>query len=71
MTAKIYCRERRKAECGEKRPRYRVVAVSGVDLKIYAKHMRLDELKQVAEQLGAELVLFETGRGDKRHRDEA
>lgn len=70
MAAKIYCRERRKAGCEEKRPRYRVVAVSGADLDVYAKHLRFDEIRKIADEIGAELVLLEGGKGDRRHRDD-
>lgn len=69
MTAKIYCRQRRRGACEERRPRYRVVAVSGVDLKVYASHLRLDEVRQIADEIGAELVLFGGGKGDRSHRE--
>ncbi len=56
MSSKIFVRERRKVEEGEKKPRFRVLGVSGTDLKIYAKHMRKKELDQLAEAVGAEVV---------------
>ena len=56
---KIFVRERRKCEEGEKRPRFRVVAVHGGDLKIYAKRIRKVELKQLAKDLGAEVIYLE------------
>jgi hypothetical protein len=56
MAAKIFVRERRKVEEGEKKPRFRVLGVSGTDLKIYAKHMRKKELEQLAQAVGAEVV---------------
>lgn len=40
MASKIFVRERRKVDEGEKKPRFRVVGVSGGDIKIYVKHMR-------------------------------
>jgi hypothetical protein len=43
MSAKIFVRERRKIEKGEKKPRFRVVGVSGGDLKLYVKHIRKKE----------------------------
>ena len=61
MAGKIFYRERRKISDGEKKPRFRVVAVSGVDLKIYADHLRMSELKHIAEALEAELVLLRSG----------
>jgi hypothetical protein len=56
MASKIFVRERRKVEEGEKRPRFKVLGVSGTDLKIYAKHMRKKEIEQVAQAVGAEVV---------------
>ena len=59
MASKIFVRERRKIEKGEKKPRFRVVGVSGGDLKIYANHIRKKELDQLAESVGAEVVYIE------------
>lgn len=66
MAGKIFYRERRKIVDGEKKPRFRVVAVSGVDLKIYAEHLRLSELKHIAEALEAELVLLRVGEKQEK-----
>lgn len=52
---KIFARERRKAENGEKRPRYRVVAATG-DVKFFAEHIRKLELETIAKGIGAEVV---------------
>ena len=60
MASRIFVRERRKIEKGEKKPRFRVVAVSGGDLKIHVHHMRKKELDQLAEAAGAEVVYFKT-----------
>lgn len=59
MAFKIFVRERRKIEKGEKKPRFRVVGVSGGDLKIYVHHMRKKELDQLAKAVGAEVVYIE------------
>jgi len=56
MPGKIFFRERRKVDEGEKKPRYNIVAVADVNLKIHAKHLRKGELEQIAEAIGAELV---------------
>ena len=56
-----------KLQDGAKSPRFRVVAVSGVDLKIYADHLRKSELKHIAREVGAELVELE--RGPKHQSD--
>jgi hypothetical protein len=65
--SKIFVRERRKIEEGEKKPRYRVVGVSGGDIKLYVKHVRKNELKQIAGDTGAEgvyLPVHESGKKD-------
>ena len=61
MKAKIFYRERRKVGEKEKKPRYKLVAIAGVDMKVYAKHLRKKELEQIAETLDAELVLLKGG----------
>jgi len=61
MAGKIFYRERKKLVDGAKQPRYIVSAVADVNLKVYSKHMRMSEMKQVAEELGAELVALKRG----------
>lgn len=58
---KIFIRERRKVQKGEKKPRFAIVAVAGVDLKFKSKHIRKQEIEQIANQVGAELVYLEAG----------
>lgn len=65
MAGKIFYRERRKVGEGEKKPRFKLVAVAGVDVKVYGKHLRKKELEQIAEAVGAELVLLKHGERDK------
>jgi len=65
MSGKIFVRERRKIEKGEKRPRFRVLGVNGIDLKIYVKHMRKKELAQLSEATGAEIVYLKSGKEEK------
>ena len=65
MATKIFIRERRKIEKGEKKPRFRVVGVSGPDVKIYVKHIRKKELDQISSETGAEVIYLETGKGQK------
>lgn len=62
MPATIFVRERRKVEKGEKKPRYRVLGVSGGDVKVYAKHIRQKELDQLAEATGAKVVVLKGGK---------
>lgn len=66
MATKIFVRERRKVEKGEKKPRFRVVGVSGPDVKIYTKHMRKKELEQISQESGADIVYLDVqkGKGD-------
>ncbi len=69
MAGQIFYRERLKAKDGAKSPRYRVVAVSGVDLKVYGNHFRKTELEQIAKTVKAELVVLH--RGSKHPETEA
>ena len=64
--ATIFVRERRKIEKGEKKPRFRVVGVSGTDLKIYVEHIRKKELDQIAEASGATVVYLKPGKKEER-----
>ncbi|GAK61313.1 hypothetical protein U27_01213 [Candidatus Vecturithrix granuli] len=61
MAGKVFYRERRKLQDGAKTPRYRIVAVSGVDLKVFAEHLRKSELEHLAREVGADLVELERG----------
>jgi hypothetical protein len=63
MAGKIFYRERGKVGKGEKKPRFRLVGVADVKLKIYGKHLRKNELEQIAEGVGAELILLKGGEG--------
>lgn len=65
MSAKIFVRARRKVEKGEKKPRFRVVGVSGGDLKLYVKHIRRKELDQIKDATGAEIIMLDAGQGNK------
>jgi len=64
--SKIFVRERRKAEKGEKKARFRVVGVSGGDIKLYAKRIRKTELDILSKETGAQVVyLPRHGSGDQ------
>jgi hypothetical protein len=65
MSAKVFVRERRKVAKGEKKPRFRVVGVSGGDLKLYVQHIRKKELDQIKDATGAEIVMLDAGQGKK------
>jgi hypothetical protein len=59
--AKIFVRSRRHVGRGAGRPRFAIVAVEGVDLKIYRSRIRKSELETIAAQVGAELVYLPRG----------
>jgi hypothetical protein len=71
----IFVRERIKVGKGEGKPRFAVVAVQGIDLKVYHTHVRRAELEKLAEEVGAELVFLprgenydeETSQDDRPH----
>lgn len=56
---KIFVRERRKAKEKGKEPRFNVVAVAGLDLRINSKHLRKMELEEIARAVQAELVYLQ------------
>jgi len=68
MAGKIFYRERQKAAEGKKQPRFKLVAVADVNLKVYGKHLRRSELEQIATAVGAELILLT--HGDKKMKDD-
>jgi hypothetical protein len=65
MATKIFVRERRKVEKGERKPMFRIVGVSGSDVKIYVNHMRKKELDQISTETGAQIVYMDAGKGQK------
>ena len=70
MPGKIFYRERSRVGKGVKRPRFMLVAVAGVDMKVYGKHLRESELEQIAKSVGAKLILLKGGEGKhKRERE--
>jgi hypothetical protein len=68
MAGKIFYRERIKVSEDKKQPRFKLVAVADVNLKVYGKHLRRSELEQIASAVGAELILLT--HGDKKYKDE-
>jgi hypothetical protein len=68
MATKIFVRQRRKVEKGEKKPRFRVVGVAGPDLKVYVKHVRKKELEQIAAESSAQVVFLDAGRDREKER---
>jgi hypothetical protein len=70
MPGKIFYRERGKVGEGEKKPRFRLVAIAGLDMKVYGKHLRKNELEQIAKAVGAKLVLLKGGEKKYRHKED-
>lgn len=71
MAGKLFYRERTKYEDGAQTPRYVLVAVYDVNLKVYGQHLRMSELKAIAEATGAELVALPRGEHSGHKRREA
>ena len=61
MPGKIFYRERTKIKDGAKSPRFRIIAVSDLNLKIYGNHLRHKELQHLATECEAKLVQLERG----------
>lgn len=68
MAGKIFYRQRTKMKDGAHQPRYILVAVSDLNLKVYGQHLRMCELKFIAESVSAELI--ELPRGPKHQMEE-
>jgi hypothetical protein len=64
---KIFVRERTQTGKGAGRPRFAIVAVSELDLKVYHSHIRREELEKLAQELGAEVIHLP--RGDRKQED--
>ena len=69
MKGKIFYRERRKVQEGEKKPRFKLVAVAGAEVTFYGDHLRKKELEQIAEAIGAELILLKHGARERGQRE--
>lgn len=59
--SKIFVRERREIGPGAGMPRYAIVAASGTDLRVYARHIRKAELEKLASEISAEIVYLPRG----------
>jgi hypothetical protein len=70
MAGHIFIRERRKIEMGEKKPRFRVVAVAGVDVKFTVNHVRKQEIMEIARITGAEVVMLKPEKGKSKPEDD-
>jgi len=61
MTGKIFYRERQRHVDGAEHPRFLLVAVYDVNLKVFGQHFRMSELKTIAKETGAELIALPRG----------
>jgi len=61
MPGKIFYRQRTKMQDGARQPRYILVAVADLNLKVYGQHLRMSEMKFIAESVGAELIALPRG----------
>ncbi|MCG6930449.1 MAG: hypothetical protein LJE64_07810 [Desulfofustis sp.] len=68
MAGKIFYRERIKSSEGQQTPRFRVVAVSDIDVKIFADHFRKKELEQLAAETSAELVELKRDKDSRKRK---
>lgn len=63
-TGRIFVRQRRDAAEGTGRPRFAIVAVQGMDLKVFQSHVRRGELETIAAETGAQVVYLPRGEGE-------
>ncbi len=71
MPGKIFYRERLQVGKDVRRPRFMLVAVAGLDMQVYGKHLRKSELEQIAKAVGAKLILLKGGEGKHKRGEEA
>lgn len=58
---KIFVRHRRHVGPGAGRPRFAVVAVQGLDLRVFKTRLRRAELEKIAAEVEAEVVYLPRG----------
>ncbi len=68
--SKLFVRERAHVAEGDAVPRFEIVAVSGVDLRVYHSHVRKSEVEALASEIEASIVYLPRGQGTKGHRQE-
>lgn len=71
MAGKMFYRERTRYVDGSEIPRFILVAVHDLDLKVYGQHLRMSELKAIAAATGAELIALPRGEQSGHKRREA
>lgn len=68
MTGTIFYRERSKAKEKSRTPRFRIMAISGADIKIYGNHFRKKELEQIAKTTNMDLVALKRDKNSKKRK---
>lgn len=68
MAGTIFYRERSKAKEGSRTPRFRIMAISGADIKIYGNHFRKKELEQIAKATKLDLVALKRDKKSKKQK---
>jgi len=63
--AKIFVRERTRQKEKGKKPRFRIVATMGTDIKIKVFNLRKKELEELAEAAQAELIFMKDAKDGK------
>ena len=63
--SKIFVRERINIGRGAGKPRLAIVAVEGLDMKVYHTHVRRSELEKMAADLQAEIVYLPRSGGSE------
>jgi hypothetical protein len=66
MPGTIFYRARRKAGDGRDRPEWVIVAVADLKLKLHVKHLRRNELEQIAAAAGADIVELANDEGSDK-----
>ena len=67
--AKIFVRERTRQQEKGKKPRFKVVATMGTDIRIKAFHLRKKELEELALAANADLIFMEDKKDGKGKKD--
>ena len=62
---KLFVRERGNVGKGAGRPRFEIVGVHDIDLRVYHSHIRKSELEKIAEVLEAEIIYLPRGEGSE------
>ena len=65
--SKLFVRERAHVAEGDGVPRFEIVAVSGVDLRVYHSHVRKSEVEALATEIEASIVYLPRGQGGNGH----